>query len=124
MIFKKLLKLILIFALILHNSKAQVVLGVYHHGLSTNTGELEIHIQIKNKIVIMFLFLDCLTPDRLQGSCVPAAKCRRIEWMLRNWSAPYPENIVQYIRQSHCGTRGEIVSIFYIQFIIIYFFNP
>ncbi|XP_023303877.2 serine protease grass-like [Lucilia cuprina] len=84
MIFEKFAKiLILKFVIII-----ALVEGGYHHGLSTHT--------------------DCLTPEHVRGSCVPSAKCRRIEWMLDNWSAPYPEHVVRYIRQSHCGTQGDI----------------
>ncbi|XP_011293072.1 serine protease grass [Musca domestica] len=53
-------------------------------------------------------YTSCFTPDYTQGYCVPMAKCRRIEWLVQNWSPPYPEHITRYIRQSHCGTRANV----------------
>ncbi|XP_073819694.1 serine protease grass-like [Musca autumnalis] len=53
-------------------------------------------------------YTSCFTPDFIQGYCVPMTKCRRIEWLLKNWPPPYPEHITRFIRQSHCGTRANV----------------
>uniref|UniRef100_A0A1I8P8I7 CLIP domain-containing serine protease n=1 Tax=Stomoxys calcitrans TaxID=35570 RepID=A0A1I8P8I7_STOCA len=53
-------------------------------------------------------YTGCFTPDFKPGLCVPMAKCRRIEWLLKTWSPPYPEHIHRYIRQSHCGSSGNV----------------
>lgn len=60
---------------------------------------------------LLSYFVDCFTADYSQGSCVPMASCRRIEWLIQNWAPPYPDHITRYIRQSHCGTRGNVVCL-------------